>query len=162
VKDIVHLEVRAYPGLDLSAAFLKLVSLEVDCRGLDGVIISLGSNDITKGDKFDIARKMGAIVTYLRHAFPKLKIAITTIIPRPADNGANQLKRLNVNLLFQRLCKSFRIVCMKTWKAVMTSNALDMKYYAFDKIHLNRRGVISMRRYLKGATGALLTSRSRK
>ena len=153
LKDIPHLEIKAFPGLNLTTAFLELVNGRARVEGYDGVIISCGTNEIPYSDKATIVQKMCAIINYLKHAFRQIKIAITMILPRPADqNEADHIKLHEVNNLLRALCKRERITFMKSVKGISTNWQVDLRNFAFDKLHLNRRGIMNMRRYMIGAT----------
>jgi lysophospholipase L1-like esterase len=123
--------------------------------GFDGVIIVVGSNDIVNDHKFTIAKKVGAIMTYITHAFPTMKLGIAMIIPRPVDE--DDTNRRAANKLIRAICKAQKVQFLNAFKGVNDDhNKLDETLYAKDKIHLNYRGIIRMRRFLIGASAAIL------
>ena len=170
IRDVGHLEVKAFPGINLAVALGKMTSGEVSCTGYTGIIISLGCNDIPRRDSTDITiiADIRKIVKFIREGFPGTRVAITMIIPRPGDNSAvNEDKRVKVNSWIRQLCRREHITFMNTFRAVALSlppgvksdpaNQIpDLAKYAYDRIHLNRSGIVSMRRFLIGATASFV------
>jgi lysophospholipase L1-like esterase len=158
VKEIAHLEIKAYPGLKLASALARIRTNDIDCSNHEGIILALGSNDISsKTDKREIFRMTIAIVTFLKQTFPEMRIALMFIIPRPGDkNALTDEKRCEVNTIIRSWCRRQRITYIYTWRAISVNQQLNLALYAQDKIHLNRGGILAIRRYLIGAVAAFV------
>ena len=65
VKDVAHLEIKAYPGLDLLNAFVKMCSGEASLVGHAGLVLAAGGNNIQGNDVFTILKKFRACFTML-------------------------------------------------------------------------------------------------
>jgi hypothetical protein len=163
-RDVPHLQVQAYPGLKLASAFIKMCSMEIRTSGFDGIIIHLATNDFSAGmSGEDIVEKMGAIVTYIRQLPPITPIAISAILPRPQDKCPKKEKRrLEVNSLLKKFCKNRHLMYTETSRCVSTSNVADLKYYADDKLHLNKLGIIKLGVHFKGVAAALREQKAKQ
>jgi hypothetical protein len=155
VRGIPHLEVKALPGLNLPDAFDKMCRLEIDINHYQGLIFHVGTNSLDKEIDWVLSR-FRAIVNFLKTSIFNTKFAICMIIPKPASTPWEDRKRRIINSGIKELCKKQRITYLSTFKGEVTTTALGETLFCEDGIHLNRLGLIKMKKSLRGAAAYML------
>jgi lysophospholipase L1-like esterase len=168
VHSVVHLQVQAISGLTLSRALEKLSTGEIKCTGFNGIIFHVSTNDFENGCKNEIpiteitrtiVYKTLEIITFLKAVAPGTKIAISMILPRPKDKTiVLDQDRMTVNMALKSMCKKQKVGFLNTFKGVALGDSIhtDPLCFGDDGLHLSMRGVVGVKRFLKGAVGALL------
>jgi lysophospholipase L1-like esterase len=156
IREVKHLHVQAIPGLTLEDALQKMSQGYLKTTGFEAIILFLGTNSLGERPMV-VARQMLAIVRFLQHNSPDTKLGICRIIPRPGDLRKNiEENRQKVNEHYKAICKRNRLVHLDSYKGVCSRGSFDQTLYAFDLIHLNWDGIMSMREYLRGAAATML------
>jgi lysophospholipase L1-like esterase len=154
VRQVPHLTVQSVPGLTLAKAFESMCLGKLNVDKFELVLVSVGSNDMEGKDIDYVVTRTRAIIRYMQQAHPRIKLAISTIIPRTGMSC--EKKRVDINSFIKRICKDLGIPYLTPLKNVLASQLQASGLYALDNIHLNDNGVSELRSFYIGATAAHL------
>jgi hypothetical protein len=164
VQDVPHLEVQACPGVNLTRILEKMESVEVTSKGYLGLILSVGTNEISDGvPAEEILAKTEAILNFMAVTSPSTRMAVSLILPRPQDfdndpvEGAiREENRRRANGMIKKLCKIRGAIFANSIIAVCTEKVLDLDLYAEDHLHLSDLGIAKIGLYYEGVAASLM------
>ena len=118
----------------------------------DYVILHVGTNDLVNRAPYgDIISDFGNLIGICQYKKPSIKIAVSSILPRPVDPKITDSVRRNVNdYLNKKMSKSMRFKFVCSYKPFMHAGQVRRELFAKKDggLHLNTAGTNVLTRFL--------------
>jgi lysophospholipase L1-like esterase len=138
--------------------------MELNCSDFRGVILHCATNDFAEGAPPElIVERTAAIINFMQQSHRNVKLAIGIILPRPVDTDdpeggiAKEERRVMTNQLMKRMCKQKRVLYANFQNAALTNEIVEREdWYAKDRLHLNKKGIVALGEYYQGVANTLM------
>ena len=142
--------VYAVPGANIDTFINMINSQKLDISTYRIILVHLGTNDTSLATPYRVARNMSALIDVILQWNPWARIAISGILVRYVLTTKEEELRRSTNDEIGYMCRSRFINQMKTWDCVLDKGIPIRGDYAYEGIHLSRRGADKIKHYMEG------------
>jgi lysophospholipase L1-like esterase len=142
--------VYAVPGANIDTFINMINTRKLDVSTYRIILIHLGTNDAYLATPYRVARNMSVLVDVIMQWNPWVRVAISGIMVRYEHKAWEEDLRRSTNDEIGYMCGSRAIIQMKTWDCVLDRGVPIRGDYAFEGIHLSRRGADKIKHYMEG------------
>ena len=119
-----------------------------DTRDISDVILHAGSNHLPKEKEITVINELCSLVTTAQKKFQNSKIHFSSIIPKYSNENINQCNRINNTMKIY--CKRSGVNFIDNTNLFVNRHGIKFERLSrFDKLHLNKSGIIAMGKHLK-------------
>ena len=155
----LDVQIKTHPGAKvktLESTFVHISKNEPDqLRRLDAVVLHVGTNNVSDGDRSEkIVNDFKSTISVIKSVNPKVKIVISSLIPRRNDKLVNNHIR-ETNASLQSMCQRDNFSFVNHDSRFFYQNTPDKSLFR-DNIHLNAKGGKVLGENLRNAVDKVL------
>lgn len=144
------LKTTAFPGANIHR-IKKYVEENSDVINSHSfLIIHVGTNNVEYSTTSQILLQYADLISTAIDKLQDVKLILSSIIPRPKDFKLSNPKILKVNIELAKMCQTFDIKFVKTYKYFLKrAKPIDYLYTNRDGLHLNRLGTKMIQKFFQ-------------
>ena len=148
MSDIKNARIQAFPGATIGHLTYLVDSNQASVRDFSHVIFHVGTNDVESRSVGEIYSSLMNLVAVTRKKNNRIKILLSSILPRPKDFSILGIKVTEINShLRMYLCPKYRVQFIASYKPFVFKGKPRRELFAIhDKgLHLNLEGTNKLR-----------------
>ena len=151
IKITNHADVKAFPGITIERLYWKVRLNKVDLKQYKIILVHVGTNDIITNSVKGIINSYCKLIEAVKIKNPKAQIGVSSILPRPCDGSeTNQVVEV-VNREIKSICCHLGAYFVPSYRPfVKCYKAGSCDLFAKDRLHLNFKGSVTLRKNLVG------------
>ena len=120
---------------------------------IKNIYLHVGSNEIPEKSPYEVTEELASFLAEIKIYMPQTKVYLSAVLPKNHENyllGINQ-----INYILCSICNSLGMVFVQHSR-FCRDGQIDWALYAYDGIHLNRRGIAQLTADIKRLSSSFI------